>query len=106
MERKTNKLTRKAKETQGDKDIETLINETGNLLKTEPENLRLLHLRAELSIKLQKFGQAINDYNSILSVDKDDRTATAQIEQLQTILKYNNTDIYANPNTNFDPWLD
>jgi len=106
MEQKINKLTEKAKEAQGDKDIETLFVETGNLLKIEPENLRLLHLRAQLSVKLQKFGQAINDYKSILAVNKDDHTATAQIEQLQTILKYNNTDIYANPNTNFDPWLD
>ena len=106
MEQKNNTLTRKVKEAQGDKNIETLLDETDRLLNKDSGNLKLLRLRAELNIKLQKFGLAINDYKAILLIDKHDHTAAAQIEQLHTILKFNNTDIYANPNTNFDPWLD
>ena len=106
MEQRINTLTRKVKEARGDKDIETLLDETDRLLNKDSRNLKLLRLRAELNIKLQKFGLAINDYKTILLIDKHDHTAAAQIEQLQTILKFNNTDIYANPNTTFDPWLD
>ena len=106
MEQRINTLTRKVKEARGDKDIETLLDKTDRLLNKDSGNLKLLRLRAELNIKLQKFGLAINDYKAILLIDKHDHTAAAQIEQLQTILKFNNTDIYANPNTNFDPWLD
>ncbi len=66
----------------------------------------MLHLRAELFVKLQQHHKAINDYNQILSKDKSDQKAIVQLEMLTTILRYNNTDIYSSTNTNMDPWME
>ena len=87
-------------------DVEAVLKEIEKLLSKNNNDISLRHIRARIHIKLQNFGQAINDYKTILDIDKEDKLATQQIEQLKTILKYNNIDIYANPNTNFDPWLD
>lgn len=87
-------------------EVETLLNKVNVLLQDDPKHFQLLQARAELYKKQQKFGLAINDYRSILSTDKDNKPAQIQIEQLLIILKYQNTDIFESPNTNFDPWLD
>lgn len=99
-------LTRKAQAAQGKKEIQDLVKSIGSFLTTDPSNSDLLLIRAELYIKLQLFGQAINDFENVLVQKPDDKSITIRIEQLKTILKYNNTDIYASPNTHFDPWLD
>lgn len=106
MEVAIRKVIRKIKEAKRGDQIQELFQEVNHLLKSNPTHLELLHNRAELNIKRQELGAAINDYRMIIAIDKNDKKASAQIEQLQTILKYNNTDIYANPNTNFDPWID
>ena len=87
-------------------DVEEVLKETEEHLAKDQENISLLHIRARIHIKLQNFGLAINDFKKILEIDDNDKIATLQIEQLKIILKYNNLDVYANPNTNFDPWLD
>lgn len=90
----------------GEKEISSLLEKVSIIIKNEPVNINLLQARAELYKKQQKFGLAINDYRTILSIDKDNHQAQVQTEQLLTILKYQNTDIFESPNTNFDPWLD
>lgn len=87
-------------------EIQTRIEEITGLLNSIPDDIHLLEERAKLYTKLQQFGLAINDYRTIISADKKNTHAQIRIEQLQTILKYQNTDIFENPNTNFDPWLD
>jgi predicted Zn-dependent protease len=87
-------------------EIQFGIEKLSGLLKADPASIPLLEERAELYIKLQQFGLAINDFRAILSIDNSNKKAEIRIEQLQTILKYQNTDIFENPNTNFDPWLD
>ena len=106
MDKKISELSKAVNEVSGNYDIKKLFDEVDHLLKTDPRHLDLLRLRAELNIKLQIFGSAINDFNAVLAITPDDQAAKARIDQLQSILKYNNTDIYANPNTHFDPWLD
>jgi thioredoxin-like negative regulator of GroEL len=76
------------------------------LIAVSPDDTELLYARANLYEKLQKWGEAINDYLQISSIDKDDQKAKTRTEMLRTILRYNNTDIYASPNTNYDPWLE
>lgn len=66
----------------------------------------LLMERADLFIKTAQPAKAINDYYQILKLDSKHEYAKNKIEYLKTILRYNNTDIYASPNTNFDPWLE
>ena len=106
MEDKIRKLNDKASGIQGHNEVKDLLAEIDEYLKENPVNIRLLQTRAEIYTKQQKFGLAINDYKTILSLDKSNKKAAIQIEQLQTILKYQNTDIFESPNTNFDPWLD
>ena len=99
-------LIRKAKEANGDESISEAVADIGNALKDDPLNIPLLETRAVLNTKLQLFGQAINDYRMMLQVDPNNKQAAVQIEQLTTILRFNNTDIFENPNTTFDPWLE
>ena len=96
----------KLKKAKTTKEVEHLLVSLNEHIQKTGMDPDMLHVRAKIFIKLQRFGPAINDYRTILSINKEDKTAQLQVEQLKTILKFTNTDIYANPNTNFDPWLD
>lgn len=99
-------LAEKARKTSSNKEVEELIIELDAFLDEQGFNADILHLRANLYIKLQQRHKAINDYNLILSKNKNDKKASVQLEMLTTILRYNNTDIYSSTNTNMDPWLE
>ncbi len=88
------------------KDLESLLVEVNHQLEGKIDSTDLFHLRANIYTRLQQFHRAINDYRKILELDPDDTIALQHIEQLQTILRYSANDIYANPNTNLDPWLE
>ena len=83
-----------------------ILEQVNGLLSVSPADTELLHARGHLYEKLQKWSEAINDYLQILSIDKNDNKAQARTEMLKTILRYNNTDIYSSPNTNYDPWFE
>lgn len=106
MKKPTEVLIQSIEIVEGDDEISALLDKVNALLLNEPENIGLLQSRAELYKKQQKFGLAINDYRTILSIDENNQQALVQSEQLLTILKFRNTDIFESPNTNFDPWLD
>jgi hypothetical protein len=106
MKEELKKLLKRASETNGDGQISQLVGELSSALKQDPVNIHLLEARAVLFTKLQSFGQAINDYRMILRADPENRSAKVMIEQLSTILRFRNTDIFENPNTTFDPWLE
>lgn len=101
-----NELRDRVDKISGEKDIDKLIQEISGLIDDEKADCYLLHLRAELYVKLQKNDKAINDYSLILSKNKFDKKARVQLQMLTTILRYNNTDIYSSTNTNMDPWLE
>ncbi len=106
MNKKNHTLIGKAKDAKGEEEIRKAISLLSKNLKNGPEDIPLLHVRAELYVKLQNLGQAVNDYRLILSYDENDRIASGQVEHLTTIMRYSGNDIYANPNTNLDPWLE
>lgn len=106
MDDKTDILIRKAKDAKGEEEIRNAISLLSQNLKNTSQDIPLLHTRAELYVKLQNLGQAVNDYRLILSYDENDRIAAGQIEQLTTIMRFSGNDIYASPNTNLDPWLE
>lgn len=81
------------------------LDKLNKLIDKKPE-IDLLYQRAKLLMSFGENAKAINDYYHILSIDKDEKLAKVKIEYLKTILRYTNTDIYANPNTNLDPWLE
>ena len=68
--------------------------------------LEILFNRAEMSYQRNELAKALNDYEQILRQDPENKMAATKIEMIKTILRYNNTDIYANPNTDMDPWLE
>lgn len=105
-EEKIANLIKEAALVSGVTDIQTCLQKISELLIDQPHHTHLLFARADLYKKQQQFGLAINDYKTILSQENDNKQAKIQIDQLLTILKYQNTDIFENPNTNFDPWLD
>jgi len=72
----------------------------------ENPSVDLLYKRADLLIKSGDNAMAVNDFSHILKLDPKQKYAKSQLEFLTTILRYNNTDIYASTNTNFDPWLE
>ncbi len=93
------------KETRSDKNERTL-EELSKQLEQTPGNVTLLKKRAALFYKTGNYGAAINDYQKVLVAEPQNKTVETHIEMIQTILRFANTDIYASPNTNFDPWLE
>ncbi len=89
-----------------DLQVQQVMKQLNVLLAASPADTELLHARAYLKEKQQKWSEAINDYLQILSIDKNDKKAQTRTEMLKTILRYNNTDIYSSPNTNYDPWFE
>jgi len=88
------------------KEILVLINNIDKKIQNAGDKQSLLHSRARLYTKIQEHSKAINDYIAILKVDPTDKKALVNLEMLQTIVKFVNTDIYASTNTNMDPWMD
>jgi uncharacterized Zn finger protein len=54
----------------------------------------------------QKYGEAINYLQNILEQEPKNKQAAALLEQIETILKYCNRDIFASTNLDMDPWLE
>ncbi len=77
-----------------------------DILIDKSSKVDLLYERAKLLMQLGENTKAVNDFSKILKLDPEQKYAKAQLEYLTTIIRYNNTDIYASTNTNFDPWLE
>lgn len=86
--------------------LNTALEELNQLITEKPDNAGLYFARAELFFSKNDLGKASNDYRKVLELDPKNKEASGKIEYIQTILRYQNTDIYANPNTNLDPWLE
>ena len=96
----------RAKNVVSDEDITGLVEDLSALISKNKQNQELLHSRAMLFIKQKFYGKAINDYRAILMINDKDKYAAGQLEMLSTILRFTGNDIYSNPNTNLDPWLE
>lgn len=89
-----------------------LDSEASSLKKLEqriaenPKDWNLYADRAKVYFQQNDLARALNDYEKVLSLDPEHKTAPVKIEMIRTILRYNNTDIYASPNTDMDPWLE
>lgn len=67
-------------------------------------NYNELYKQAEEYEKQQEYAKAINCLNKIPESFSEYKKVAAKKEQLQLILKFNNTDIYGNTNLFMDPW--
>jgi len=100
------KLLKQLQGTEGEKNILEAVKKLDEAIKTNPAEEDLYFLRAELFYKLNRYGEAINDYNKVVELNPGNKEAIGKIDLIHTILRYHNTDIYANPNTDMDPWLE
>jgi len=91
---------------EGEENILKAVKKLNEAIKAQPGNGELYFMRAELFYKLNRYGDAINDYNKVVELNPENKEAAGKIDLIHTILRYHNTDIYANPNTNMDPWLE
>ncbi len=91
---------------EGEENILKAVKILDEAIKAQPEDEELYFIRAEFFYKLNRYGAAINDYIKVVEINPGNKEAVGKIDIIKTILRYNNTDIYANPNTNMDPWLE
>lgn len=102
--RKNNQQQNKQK-----KDIDaeaSSLNKLNQRIVENPKDGKLYFSRADVYFQRNELASALNDYKKVLSLEPGNRNAATKIELIQTILRYNNTDIYASPNTDMDPWLE
>ena len=84
----------------------TTLEKLNKLIAEKPDDVDLYLSRAELLFSMNDLGKASNDYRRVLELEPEHKEASGKIGFIQTILKYQNTDIYANPNTDMDPWFE
>lgn len=106
MNNEENKPLEKQKKTGNQKISSLTLEELQQRIAEKPDDSALYFARAELFYRMNDFGKAINDYRKVLEINPKNKEAATKIEFITTILRYRNTDIYANPNTNMDPWLE
>lgn len=89
-----------------DQNLESRLYKLTAKIEVNPEDAGLYFERAEIYAQQNQLAKAINDYDLVLDLDPENKQASTKKEMIQTILRYNNTDIYASPNTDMDPWLE
>ncbi len=82
------------------------LKEITEWLKEHPGDMGLRRRRAVLLQQTGQYGEALNEWLRVQEVIPDDREAGERIHYLETILKYTNLDIFSDPNTHHDPWLE
>jgi len=100
------KLLEQLRKVEGEKNILDAVKKLDKMIETQRDDEELYFMRAEFFYKLNRYGEAINDYYKVLEINENNKEAAGKIDIIKTILRYNNTDIYASPNTNMDPWLE
>jgi len=100
------KLLKQLQGIEGEENILKAVKKLNEAIKAQPEDEELYFMRAEFFYKLNRYGDAINDFNKVVEINPGNKEAAGKVDLIHTILRYNNTDIYANPNTDMDPWLE
>lgn len=81
----------------------SLLNEK---LNQNPDQQEWLEKRGDIYYKMEKFGEALNNYNKVIKLNKDNKMVISKAEMTLNILKFQNLDIFESTNLNLDPWLD
>lgn len=100
------KLLKQLQGIAGEENILEAVKVLDKAIDAQPEDEELFFMRAGFLYKLNRYGDAINDYNKVVELNPKNKEAAGKVDLIHTILRYHNTDIYANPNTNMDPWLE
>jgi cytochrome c-type biogenesis protein CcmH/NrfG len=57
-------------------------------------DIQALMLRARISCKMQKWGEAMNDYSSVLEIQPENQEAKTGLEMVKNILGYFTPDMF------------
>ncbi|HET6557245.1 MAG TPA: hypothetical protein VFG54_08015 [Prolixibacteraceae bacterium] len=63
-------------------------------IEQEKENTEALLLRARIKYKMQRWGDAMNDYYTVLEIDPGNQEAKSGIEMARSILGYFTPDMF------------
>ena len=64
------------------------------LILENPTNIQSHLLRGRIFYKMQKWGEAMNDYNSVLEIEPKNAEANSGIEMARSILGYFTPDMF------------
>ena len=89
-----------------DKEYDKALNELGNMLKIYPDDAKWFIIRGDLYYSMQKYSDALNDYNKVLKIEQGNKLILSKVEMIREILRFEAVDIFSSTNLNNDPWLD
>ena len=75
-------------------DLESSINLLNDMLLVNPDNEEALLLRGLAFYRMQKWGEAINDFSSVLELKPDHTEAKLRLEMAENILGYFTPDLF------------
>jgi cytochrome c-type biogenesis protein CcmH/NrfG len=64
------------------------------LILEDPVDIQFLLLRGRIFYKMQKWGDAMNDYNSVLDLEPENAEANSGLEMAKSILGYFTPDMF------------
>lgn len=70
--------------------LETVI----RYIEQDKENMEALLLRARIRYKMQRWGDAMNDYYAVLEIDPGNQEARTGVEMAKSILGYFTPDMF------------
>jgi hypothetical protein len=73
---------------------------------SEPDKKNDFILTVNQFIREEKYGEAVNYLQKIISEERANKEAASLMEQLMKILEYRNRDIFGLTNLDMDPWFE
>ena len=85
--------------------LEEAHNQIIELLSSDNHNIEALLLLGKIETKKQQYGDALNIYNKVLEVDKNNEQAIASINMIDNILEIRRSFYFENTYTDDDLYL-
>lgn len=89
-----NQKLRQAREQFDQHELAGSLENVNRVISNEPGNGEAYLLRARIHYKMQHWGEAINDYGSVLEIDPANQEAKSGIEMARNILGYFAPDMF------------
>ncbi|HLN72993.1 MAG TPA: tetratricopeptide repeat protein [Prolixibacteraceae bacterium] len=70
------------------------LNLVNEYLANDKDNVVALLLKARIQYKLQRWGEAMNEYHAVLDIDPDNKEAKSGLEMAKSILGYFTPDMF------------
>lgn len=70
------------------------LNLVNEYLSGDKDNVDAMLLKARIQYKLQRWGDAMNEYHAVLDIDPDNKEAKSGLEMAKSILGYFTPDMF------------